>query len=257
MRFKRSTKSASEIGQELAVDYLLEGSVRREGNRVRITAQLIESRTETHLWAETYDRRLEESLLLQSDVAARIAQSLAMELVPDHRDALVRVEPAADRGVSGVPQRPLSLEPHRRRRVDVSALTYYERALELDPGFAAAYAAMARGQVAMADFSREPGRDAFARARDGGAPLPGTGPWRCRCARGAGRSAQGAGLELGGRRSHLSRRSRAVSELRHGPQLLFEISRRHVAARGGAARRSIGRPVSIRCAWPSARPPRG
>src|SRR4051794_27668223 len=58
MRFKNSGKSASEIGRELSVDYLLEGSVRREGDRVRITAQLIETRTETHLWAETYDRRV-------------------------------------------------------------------------------------------------------------------------------------------------------------------------------------------------------
>ena len=69
--------------RELAVDYLLEGSVRRDGDRIRITAQLIETRTELHLWAEVYDRRLEETLILQSDVAERIARSLAMELVPD------------------------------------------------------------------------------------------------------------------------------------------------------------------------------
>ena len=164
MRFKRSTKSASEIGQELAADYLLEGSVRTEGNRVRITAQLIESRTETHLWAETYDRRLEESLLLQSDVAARIARSLAMELVPDHRDTLVRVSPRQTEAYQAY----LKGRFHWNRTGDaglVTALTYYERALELDPGFAAAYAAVARGLVAMADFSREPGRDAFTRAR--------------------------------------------------------------------------------------------
>src|SRR5205823_6442945 len=93
MRFKRASKSAGEIGRELAVDYLLEGSVRHEGNLVRIAAQLIDARTEVHLWAETYDRRLEESLLLQSDVAARIAQSLAIELVPEQREAIRRVSP--------------------------------------------------------------------------------------------------------------------------------------------------------------------
>ena len=164
MRFKHSTKSASEIGRELAVDYLLEGSVRSEGNRVRITAQLVESRTETHLWAETYDRRLEESLLLQSDVAARIARSLAMELVPDHHETLARVSPRQTEAYQAY----LKGRFHWNRTGDaglLSALTYYERALELDPGFAAAYAAMARGQVAMADFSREPGRNAFVRAR--------------------------------------------------------------------------------------------
>src|SRR6266550_2628320 len=82
MRFKRASKSAGEIGRELAVDYLLEGSVRREGNLVRIAAQLIDARTEVHLWAETYDRRLEESLLLQSDVAARIEQSISTRAFP-------------------------------------------------------------------------------------------------------------------------------------------------------------------------------
>ena len=85
MLFKRSPKSASDIGRELSADYLLEGSVRGEGDRIRITAQLIETRTETHLWAETYDRSLGETLNLQTDVAAHIARSLAMELVPDQR----------------------------------------------------------------------------------------------------------------------------------------------------------------------------
>src|SRR5689334_12652574 len=62
MLFKRSGKSASEIGRELSADYLLEGSVRGDGDRVRITAQLIDTRTEVHLWVETYDRSLGETL---------------------------------------------------------------------------------------------------------------------------------------------------------------------------------------------------
>ena len=93
MLFKRSAKSASEIGRELSADYLLEGSVRGDGDRIRITAQLIETRTEVHLWAETYDRSLGETLNLQTDVAAHIARSLAMELVPDQVDVLGRATP--------------------------------------------------------------------------------------------------------------------------------------------------------------------
>jgi TolB-like protein len=164
MRFKNSGKSASEIGKDLSVDYLLEGSVRREGDRVRITAQLIETRTETHLWAETYDRRVEESLLLQSDVAARIAQSLAMELVPDRRDALSRVSPRQSEAYQAY----LKGRFHWGRTGDeglTAALAYYERALELDPNFAAAYAAMAGGQLALAYYSRKPGRDVLEKAR--------------------------------------------------------------------------------------------
>jgi TolB-like protein/Tfp pilus assembly protein PilF len=164
MLFKRSGKSASEIGRALAVDYLLEGSVRREGDRVRITAQLIEARSEVHLWAETYDRRLEESLLLQSDVAARIAHSLAMELVPDQREAIKRVSPRQTEAYQAY----LKGRFHWNRTADEGlqpALAYYERALDLDPAFAAAHAALARGEVALADYSRQPGRVALERAR--------------------------------------------------------------------------------------------
>ena len=74
MLFKKSAKSASEIGRELSADYLLEGSVRGDGDRIRITAQLIETRSEVHLWAETYDRSIGETLNLQTDVAAHIAR---------------------------------------------------------------------------------------------------------------------------------------------------------------------------------------
>jgi TolB-like protein/Tfp pilus assembly protein PilF len=164
MLFKRSTKSASEIGRELAVDYLLEGSVRFEGDRIRITSQLIEARTETHLWAETYDRRLEETLLLQSEVAARIAHSLAMELVPDQRDALDRVGPRRTEAYQAY----LKGRYHWNRPGDDglnSALTFYERAIELDPQFAAAYAALARARVSVAYVSKEPARAPLEAAR--------------------------------------------------------------------------------------------
>ena len=82
MVFKGTTQRAREIGQALRADYLLEGSVRREGDRVRITARLVESSSETHLWAETYDRDLTDCLSVQVDVATRIAQSLTVELAP-------------------------------------------------------------------------------------------------------------------------------------------------------------------------------
>jgi TolB-like protein/tetratricopeptide (TPR) repeat protein len=164
MLFKRSTKSACEIGRELAVDFLLEGSVRFEGDRIRITAQLIEARTETHLWAETYDRRMEETLIMQTEVAARIAHSLAMELVPDQREALDRVGPRRNEAYQAY----LKGRYHWNRSGDEglkSALSYYERALDLDPQFAAAYAALARAKVSVAHSSAEPGRSPLEDAR--------------------------------------------------------------------------------------------
>ena len=165
MRFKRSTKSASEIGRELGVDYLLEGSVRRDGDRIRITAQLIETRSELNLWAEVYDRRLEETLILQSDVAERIARSLAMELVPDRHEALARANAHRSESYDAY----LKGRYHWNRKGDeglTAAIGYYQRAIELDPKFAAAYAAMARARVSVAYYGREPGRATLALARE-------------------------------------------------------------------------------------------
>ena len=136
MLFKRSTKSANEIGSELGVDYLLEGSVRREGDRIRITAQLIETRTEVHLWAETYDRSVGEALILQTDVAAHIARSLAMELVPDQVEVLGRSTPRRTEAYQAY----LKGRYHWNRgdtEGTASAIVHYERALDIDPQFAA------------------------------------------------------------------------------------------------------------------------
>ena len=158
MLFKRSAKSASEIGRELSADYLLEGSVRGDGDRIRITAQLIETRTEVHLWAETYDRSLGETLNLQTDVAAHIARSLAMELVPDQVDVLGRATPRRTEAYQAY----LKGRYHWNRgsfEGARSAISYYERALDLDPDFAAAHSAMARARISLANHSKEPGRD--------------------------------------------------------------------------------------------------
>ncbi len=164
MLFKRSAKSASEIGRELSADYLLEGSVRGEGDRIRITAQLIEARTEVHLWAETYDRSLGETLNLQTDVAAHIARSLAMELVPDQADVLGRATPRRTEAYQAY----LKGRYHwNRGSLDGvrSAISCYERALTIDTDFAAAHSAMARARIALANNSTEPGRVFLEQAR--------------------------------------------------------------------------------------------
>ena len=164
MLFKRTTKSASDIGRELSADYLLEGSVRREAERIRITAQLIETRTETHLWADTYDRSVGETLTLQADVAAHIARSLAMELVPDQVDVLGRSTPLRTEAYQAY----LKGRYHwNRGGLDGvnTAISYYERALDLDPAFAAAHSAMARARLALANHAQQPGRRLLEEAR--------------------------------------------------------------------------------------------
>ena len=164
MLFKRSAKSASEIGRELSADYLLEGSVRGDADRIRITAQLIDTRTEVHLWVETYDRSLGETLNLQTEVAAHIARSLAMELVPDQVDVMGRATPRRTEAYQAY----LKGRYHwNRGSLDgvLSAISYYERALELDPDFAASHSALARARIALANNSRQPARPLLEQAK--------------------------------------------------------------------------------------------
>ncbi len=82
MLYKATPKSASQIGTELGVTSILEGSVRKAGNRLRITAQLIDARSDRHLWAKTYDRELDDVFSVQAEIAKLVAESLRVELQP-------------------------------------------------------------------------------------------------------------------------------------------------------------------------------
>jgi len=93
LRYRGTKKNIQDIGRELGVGYVVEGSVRREGDRLRVTAQLIDARDQTHLWAESFDRRGAGALAIQRDVAERIAHALKIELLAD--DTLSAKNPAA------------------------------------------------------------------------------------------------------------------------------------------------------------------
>lgn len=85
MQFKNRTLGLGEIAERLGVATVIEGSVRRAGNRVRIVADLIDAATDEHLWAETYDRQLTDIFEIQSEVALKIAEALQAELTPAER----------------------------------------------------------------------------------------------------------------------------------------------------------------------------
>ncbi len=93
MKYKHTDKSIHEIGRELGVYYVLEGSVRRAGSRVRIAAQLIQVSDQTHLWAESYQRNLGDILALQSDVAQAIASEIRVKLTPQEEARLASTRP--------------------------------------------------------------------------------------------------------------------------------------------------------------------
>ena len=139
MQYKHSDKRVDEIGRELNVDYILEGSVRRVENRVRITVQLIHVRDQTHLWSQSYDRDLADIFQVQREVASRVADSLAFELVPEY-------------GPRGRIASPHAHEAFLRGRFlwnrgsdsDAKiAIEYFQRALQYEPSYALAWSAMA------------------------------------------------------------------------------------------------------------------
>jgi len=163
MRYKRTGKSTERIAEELKVDYIVEGSVRREGERVRITAQLIQARDETHLWAETYERELSGVLAIQNEVAQQIAGALALELLPEEREKLARrtqVNPEAYY---------LYLEGryHWNNRNLAKGTEYFQRAIERDPGFALGYAGLANSYVMLGStpYDALPPKEAMPKAK--------------------------------------------------------------------------------------------
>ena len=102
MRYKKTDKPIDQIGRELGVDYVLEGSAQREAGRIRITAELIKAADQTQLWADRYDRDMAGILALQSDVAQKVANALALKLLPAEQARLAgakAVDPDASRGV--------------------------------------------------------------------------------------------------------------------------------------------------------------
>jgi TolB-like protein/Tfp pilus assembly protein PilF len=161
--FKGTPLRARDVGEALRADYLLEGSVRHEDDRVRVTARLIETGGETQLWAEMYDRHLTHSLSVQSDVAAQIARALAAELVPDERTRAHSA--AASAAYQAYLKGRYFWNKTEDQRID-QAIAYYEEALSLDASFGPAAAALARARIARAEHYLEVPRLALASARD-------------------------------------------------------------------------------------------
>lgn len=146
MRFKDSELSLPEIALELGVDAVVAGSVQREANQVRITAQLIDAATDRHLWAESFQRRLEGVLALQSDLASAIAESIAVEISPGEKTRL-----AAAREVDPETYEAYLRGIHHLKKGSSEGFTkgmeYLHQAVDIDPADPLAYAGLATGYV--------------------------------------------------------------------------------------------------------------
>jgi len=141
MNYKREKKSVSQIGRELKVGTLLEGSVRKAGNRIRVSAQLINAKTEAHLWAQNYDRNLEDIFEVQSDIAQKVAEAMKITLLETEVQEIER-RPTKSMEAYENYLRALQMIQTGNLSHQSEIIRRLERAIELDPGFASAYASL-------------------------------------------------------------------------------------------------------------------
>ncbi|OLB49373.1 MAG: hypothetical protein AUH99_11855, partial [Candidatus Rokubacteria bacterium 13_2_20CM_2_70_11] len=155
--YKGRAVKPAQVSRELGVRYVLEGSVRKAGNRVRITAQLVDAATGYHVWAERYDRDLKDVFALQDEVTQKIVGVLAVKLTAPEKDRLGR---APTRNVEAYDYVLRGLEYHRRttKEANAEARKMFARAVELDPEYAMAYSAMGwtHLQAWQLQWSRDP-----------------------------------------------------------------------------------------------------
>jgi eukaryotic-like serine/threonine-protein kinase len=164
MHYKKTNKTVPEIAKELNVDGIVEGSVTRSGNRVRITAQLIQASTDQHLWADSYEQELGDVLKLQGEIAQAIAQQVRAELSPQQRARLTiahTVNPEAyDAYLRGRSFQGPTLQAIEK------AQKYFEEAIQRDPGFALAYVGLADCYLDLGQFRLVPPQDSYRRGKE-------------------------------------------------------------------------------------------
>jgi len=166
MRYKNTDKSLLTIGKELGVATVLEGSVRRAGNRVRIVSQLIDARGDEHLWSETYDRDMKDIFAIQSEVAENIATALRSNL-------FTAAKSLSRKATENLDAYNLYLKGryflNKGNEVDLKrALQFFEQAIELDPAYAAAYSGLADAYLALDDSDFIPEAEAAPKAKAAG-----------------------------------------------------------------------------------------
>jgi len=162
-QYKSGSKSISQIASELDVGSLLEGSVRKSGSRLRITLQLIDASTQEHIWADRFDRELDDVFAIQTEIAEKTASTLQLELLSRDRDS-IRKPPTSDLVAYNLYLRGL----HAARLLSfdgyAQSMKFFEEALEKDPRFSLAYSSLANMYVLLAGETIAPS-EAFPRAK--------------------------------------------------------------------------------------------
>ncbi len=162
MGYKGTTKKMKEIGKELEVGSILEGSFRKAGNKIRITTQLIDVANDRHLWAQNYDRNLDDVFEVQSDIAQRVAGAMKVSLLDKEKEGIAKA-PTTSISAYESYLRGLSLINLFTYESRTDAIKQFEEAIERDPRFAEAYAALGNLYIELSGETIHP-REALEKA---------------------------------------------------------------------------------------------
>ena len=167
MHYKHSQEQLDQIGRELGVQYVLEGSVRRDSGKVRITAQLIQTKDQTHLWAQEYDRELKDLLVLQGEIAREIADQIQITL-RDHKPIEPPTQPALSPQTYEAYDLYLKGQYFWNKRTVAGfqrAIDYFQQAVAKDPNYARAYADLANSYALLSAYSMARSTEFMPKAR--------------------------------------------------------------------------------------------
>jgi TolB-like protein/DNA-binding winged helix-turn-helix (wHTH) protein/Tfp pilus assembly protein PilF len=165
MHFKGSKETLPQIGRDLQIDAVVEGTVTRGENRVRVTAQLVEASSDHHLWARTYERDLKNVLALQDEIAQDITEQIRVKLTPKERSLLMQVH-AVDPEAYDACLRGWYWWSRFTTEAAWKGLDYFQKAIAKDPKYALAHAGVAESFLQLGLSVVIPGKEAFPKARE-------------------------------------------------------------------------------------------
>jgi serine/threonine protein kinase/Tfp pilus assembly protein PilF len=159
--FKGKEVDMKTIAEKLNVTHVLEGSVRKAGNQLRITAQLIEVATDSHLWSQTYDRQMDNIFAVQDDIAASVSEALKVTLEGSQISKVQQTNPEA---YNAYLQGRFFFDRHSKEDLE-KAITYYEQALKIEPNYARAWVGLSAAHSRQADSGHLPVEEGYTKAR--------------------------------------------------------------------------------------------
>ncbi len=165
MQYKNTNKKAVEIGKDLTVGSIIEGSVRKAGNQLRITVQLVDTQQDKHLWAQTYDRELKDVFSVQSDIARNVSEALRVKLLPRESAQLQKNATNSMEAYTLYLRGRFHWNKRTREGVE-KAIEYFHLAIDQDPNYALAYVGLADCYGVSATFGYMPDKEGYSIAKE-------------------------------------------------------------------------------------------